>query len=106
MINSPSKLKDASFKERRASRSDDLIYNTLLFGNQVYLNQERHRIEDRVQGLRILLKNAPALKTDWKGDIDRTSGAPELLESDPRSIAALDAMIRNYVYGQSVQSKG
>lgn len=99
------KTKDASFKERRASRSDDLIYNTLLFGNQVYLNQERHRIEDRVQGLRILLKNAPALKTDWKGDIDRTSGAPELLESDPRSIAALDAMIRNYVYGQSVQSK-
>ena len=93
------------FAEVRASRSEDLIYNTMLFGNQVYLNQERHRIEDRVQGLRILLKNTPAIKTDWKGKIDMKDGEMKMLDFDAKSLDAFDAMLGNYVYGKSLRSK-
>lgn len=97
---------DEGFKEARASRSDDLIYNTVLFGHQVFMSQERHRIEDRAQAMRILLKDTKALKTDWKGSIALDDEKESIeLENDKKAIAAFDAMVGNYVYGRSIQSK-
>lgn len=97
---------DGQYKKARASRSEDLIYNTVLFGNQVFLNQERNAIEDRAQSLRILLKSTKALKTDWKNDIVLDENRqPIELDYDSKAIDAYDALLGNYVYGRALRSK-
>ena len=99
--------KDGTYEEAHAEKSEDLLYNIVLFGNSVYNNKNMSDIEDGVNGLKILLKNVKMIKTNIFGKA-KTLGdkiTPDMADFDPKAVETLDKFTDALLYGKHVQSK-
>lgn len=96
---------DGTFTDREVNKSEDLVYNIMMFANQVYLNEQRHAIEKRIQNLRIVLETTKARKRNKFGKATPHDGEFVLLDNDPKALSTFDAFTDSYIYGKTLRTK-